>query len=280
MIIFKRSEDLSNHLDKLRMKHSLVGFVPTMGALHHGHLSLLAASKKPGMLTIASIFINPTQFNNRQDLEKYPVMVEKDISKLEKNGCDLLYFPAVEDVYPYGMEKNIHYELGALETFMEGKFRPNHFQGVCQVVDRLLEIVKPTDLFLGQKDYQQCMVISKLVDLKKLPINIHICETLREEDGLAMSSRNMRLNDDERKTASSIYKALKTIGQNYRSLGINGAKHEAVQFLTGKGFKVDYVEIVDAKDLSPGSEVSGKPLVALIAAWLHDIRLIDNFVLA
>lgn len=280
MIIFKRSEDLSRHLAKLWAEHESLGFFPTMGALHQGHISLLHKSMDTCSTTITSIFINPTQFNNQQDLEKYPVTIEKDISLLERNGCDIVYLPDVTDVYPEGTSKIIHYDLGPLETIMEGAFRPGHFQGVCQVVDRLLEIVKPTDLFIGQKDYQQCMVISRLVEIMNIRLSIHICETLREKDGLAMSSRNLRLSEDERNTANSIYEALYQIKSSYRSVGIVAAKKEAVRFLVEKGFKIDYVEIADAINLNPVSEAAHKPLVALIAAWLHDIRLIDNFVLA
>lgn len=280
MILFKRSKDLSAHLDKLRKQDQSVGFVPTMGALHPGHLSLITTSRKTRGITVASIFINPTQFNNRQDLEKYPITLEKDIVMLEKNECDILYLPGVSDVYPNGMEMNEKYPLGSLETMLEGEFRPGHFQGVCQVVNRLLDIVMPTDLFIGQKDYQQCMVISRLVELKQLPVCIHICETLREGDGLAMSSRNMRLNEEERKKAIAIYTTLKNIKQHYRSLGIDETKKQAMKFLIEEGFKPDYVEIVDARNLSPVGKNDTPPLVALIAAWLHDIRLIDNFVLS
>src|SRR5690242_13565632 len=201
MILFKKVIDLRKWLDHQRQTENNIGFVPTMGALHSGHLSLIEASKKENSITVSSIFVNPTQFNDPTDFEKYPVTIEKDIDLLEGIGCDAIFLPSVEEIYPNGTKSVKHYELGYLEKILEGKFRPGHFQGVCMVVERLLEIVEPDKLYLGQKDFQQCMVIRKLISLmgKENTISLEISPTLREPDGLAMSSRNVRLNEEERK---------------------------------------------------------------------------------
>lgn len=282
MILFKKAAELYKWLGSQQKKGKIIGFVPTMGALHPGHLSLIESSKKENQITVASIFVNPTQFNDRSDFEKYPVTIEKDIDLLEESGCNILFLPAVEEVYPMGTKPGIHYNLGYLETILEGKYRPGHFQGVCMVVHRLLEIVQPHNLYLGQKDYQQCMVIKKLVELIKQNdnIKIKICPTLREKDGLAMSSRNMRLSADERKKATGIYQCLSTIKENLKPGILQKTIETAVLKLEAAGFKVDYVEVADAGTLEPTVKWDGKQkLVALIAAFLNEVRLIDNMLL-
>ena len=279
MILLKSAADLSRFVNKNREKGHSIGFVPTMGALHQGHISLIEQSRKECTLTICSIFVNPTQFNNPEDFKKYPVTIEKDIDMLEKWGCDVLFLPEAAEIYPPGFIKP-HYELGYLETLLEGKYRPGHFQGVCQVVDRLLEIVMPDKLYLGQKDYQQCMVLTKLVKDKYDNTTIVICPTLRETDGLAMSSRNLRLNEDQRKIAIEIYNSLLYIKQHIESGQLEALTATAIKKLTTHGFKVDYVAIADAETLSPIDKWNGQQqLVALVAAFLDDIRLIDNMVL-
>lgn len=253
-----------------------------MGALHPGHISLIQSSKKDNDITISSIFVNPTQFNDPKDFAKYPVTIEKDILQLEQADCDALLLPSVDEIYPNGTALKTHYHLGKIETLLEGKYRPGHYQGVCQVVHRLLDIVQPNNLYLGQKDYQQCMVIAWLVELmgKKKDIHINICPTLREADGLAMSSRNMRLNVEERQKAVLIFKSLSYIKENIGSNGIESIKNKANAMLTNEGFRVDYIEIADAKTLEPASNWDGnQKLVALVAAYLNDVRLIDNLVL-
>lgn len=282
MILLKNSNDLYKLIDSQRKKGKRNGFVPTMGALHQGHISLINFSKKENDLTICSIFVNPAQFNDPEDFEKYPKTVEKDIHLLEAAGCDILFLPSLTEVYPDQEETVRNYDLGFLETALEGKFRPGHFQGVCKVVHRLLDLVKPDTLYLGQKDYQQCMVITRLVELmkKEKEIKIVICPTLREKDGLAMSSRNTRLNDEERKKASAIYLAMNFIKENYKNDIILAVKERALKMLTETGFRVDYFEIVDAKNLTPiNSWNSNKQFVILVAAFLNKIRLIDNMML-
>lgn len=256
-----------------------IGFVPTMGALHPGHISLIEESRKQSDFTVCSIFVNPTQFNDPADFARYPITIDKDIESLEKAGCDLLFLPAVSGIYPDHPPRSVHYELGYLENLLEGRYRPGHFQGVCMVVDRLLTIVEPDHLFLGQKDYQQCMVIRRLLELtgRVDAIALHICPTLREKDGLAMSSRNMRLNEADRKTAAVIYQALSALKSQLRPGDLTGLKMQATQRLAGAGFRTDYVEIADARTLEPVSNWDGQQrIVALAAAFLGEVRLIDN----
>jgi pantoate--beta-alanine ligase len=282
MILFKKATDLRNWIDAQWKKDDLIGFVPTMGALHEGHISLINASKKKDAVTVSSIFVNPTQFNDPKDYKKYPVTLEKDIDMLEKAGCDVLFLPSVEEMYPEGFAPKMHYDLGFLETILEGKYRPGHFQGVCMVVHRLLEIVIPGHLYLGQKDYQQCMVLARLVELTGLnnKTEIVICPTLREADGLAMSSRNMRLNEAERKSAVTIYQCLNMIKENAEKHTPAELIKKAHSMLEKAGFKIDYVEIADAGNLSPVNNWDGKQkLVALIAAKMNEVRLIDNMVI-
>jgi pantoate--beta-alanine ligase len=287
MILFKKITELRKWVDDQREKDNSVGFVPTMGALHNGHISLIAASKKKCNITVSSIFVNPTQFNDPKDFNKYPVALEKDIDLLEQAGCDLLFLPTVTEMYPddmvgRGIAPKMLYNLGYLETVLEGKYRPGHFQGVCMVVHRLLDIVNPDKLFLGQKDYQQCMVISKLVELigLKHKTEIIICPTLREEDGLAMSSRNMRLNEAERKKATTIYHCLSLIKENTGNDTPTELIKKVEFILAESGFKVDYVEIADAANISPIKDWSDKQkTVALVAAFINEVRLIDNMVI-
>ena len=282
MIIVKKPGALHKFLDKKRSEQKTIGFVPTMGALHSGHISLANEAKKQNNIVVTSIFVNPTQFNDPEDFKKYPVTIEKDILLFEKAGCDVLFLPSVQDIYPGGIKDLKRYELGFLETILEGKFRPGHFQGVCQVMHRLLEIVLPNNLYLGQKDYQQCLVIKKLIGLIGFDnkIKVNICTTLREEDGLAMSSRNTRLNPDDRITAATISAALRYIKENIKQGNTKRSKDEAKEMLLQNGFQTDYVEIANADTLELVEDWDGKQkIVALAAAFLNTIRLIDNMVI-
>ena len=279
MIIFKTIHQLKDHLDSCRNKKQKIGFVPTMGALHEGHISLIKTSKEENAVTVCSIFVNPVQFNDPKDFEKYPITIEKDIYMLESQGCDILFLPAVKEIYPDGFEKKDHYDLGYLENILEGKYRPGHFQGVCMVVDRLLNIVMPDRLYLGQKDFQQCMVIKKLIELKGMAdkIETRICPIMREPDGLAMSSRNLRLNGAQRSKATIIYETLVFLKENFNKTSPDELKKQALKRLEQQGFRPDYVEIADPLTLMPFTEkkISG-PAVGLIAAYLDEVRLIDN----
>src|SRR5678810_1230103 len=190
MITFKKTKDLQDYLDQCRQKNYGIGFVPTMGALHDGHLSLVKTSLNENKVSVCSIFVNPAQFNDPTDFEKYPSTITDDIIKLETTGCDILFLPAVEEVYPDSFKLKKEYDLGYLDTILEGEFRPGHFQGVCMAVGKLLMIVEPDKLYLGQKDYQQCMIITKLIQLMGLDekVAVRICPILREKDGLATVS--------------------------------------------------------------------------------------------
>lgn len=282
MILFKIANELSKYLSTKRESGITIGFVPTMGALHTGHLSLIENSKKSNNLTIASIFVNPTQFNDPQDFARYPVTMESDIVSLEKAGCDILFIPSVTEIYPNGTTNRQPYKLGLLETLLEGKYRPGHFQGVCQVMVRLLEIVLPTTLFLGQKDYQQCMVISKLISLNKWDTAVRVIATLRETSGLAMSSRNMRLSETDKKNAAGIYRSLQYIKQNIRPGETDGYLKVAGSMIKESGFeKIDYVAIADASSLQPITVWDGQTsIICLVAAFIGGVRLIDNMRLA
>jgi pantoate--beta-alanine ligase len=284
MIIFREIAPLRGHLAQLRKEGRSIGFVPTMGALHEGHLSLIRQSRTGTDITICSIFVNPTQFNDQADFEKYPVTTSNDIHLLVKEKTDLLFLPSVEEMYPAGFGTAQHYELGYLETILEGHYRPGHFQGVCQVVHRLLSVVEPGKLFLGQKDYQQCMVIKKLVDLLGIPVEVVIAKTARAASGLALSSRNLRLSEDGKHKAAALHKALNNIREHIGSRSAGDLQDEAAAALLAAGFeKIDYVAIAEADTLrllAPAEKWDGHtPVVALAAAFMGGIRLIDNVLL-
>ena len=280
MIIVKKAASLTQILSDQRTLTPELGFVPTMGALHQGHLELIKTSRQECGFTTSSIFVNPTQFNDPKDFEKYPVTLENDVYLLEKAGCDCLFLPSVTEVYPGGMAHLEHYPLGYLESIFEGKYRPGHFQGVCQVVYRLLKMVNPTRLFIGQKDYQQCMVIKRLTELTSTDVRIRICATVREASGLAMSSRNTRLSNENRLKAAEIYKTLQFIKENIKPGSLTGLTDTSTKQLNDAGFKPDYVALADAQNLQPVIDWNGtQKLVALVAAFLGEVRLIDNMVL-
>jgi pantoate--beta-alanine ligase len=278
MIIFKQVKDIRIYIDKEKKAGKVIGFVPTMGALHNGHLSLIEASSKGSKLTVCSIFVNPSQFNNKEDFKKYPITLESDIEKLVTAGCDLLFLPSEREIYPENYQPK-HFEVGQVENILEGYYRPGHFQGVCQVVDRLLDIVQPNNLYMGQKDFQQCIVIKKLLALTgKESVQLIISPTVREESGLAMSSRNMRLSGEEKKNAVALYESLSWMKDKLSNYSIADLKGRSKELLVSKGFVVDYVEILDAATLSVAATTDA-PIIAVIAATLHDVRLIDNMLL-
>lgn len=280
MIIFKKAAPLSLHLQARKKQSLKVGFVPTMGALHAGHLSLIHAGKADNDLVVCSIFVNPTQFNNHEDFKKYPNTIAPDIEKLYEAGCCVLFLPNEKEIYPAGYQPK-HYDLGEIETIWEGHYRPGHFQGVCQVVEKLLDVVAPDNLYMGKKDYQQCMVVQKLVTLmgKENEIALHFVDTKREADGLAMSSRNMRLSAEQKKAAATISKTLAYLKLNYGRLPLNELKEKATVQLEENGFIIDYVGIADSKTLKALQEHKQQDTIALIAASIGGVRLIDNMIL-
>ena len=281
MILFKTAINLSQYLTRKSGSGSTIGFVPTMGALHAGHLSLIESSKKKTILTVCSIFVNPTQFNDPQDFAKYPVTLDQDIRLLEAAGCDIVFLPSVEEIYPNGTKLQQAFDIGYLENILEGKYRPGHFQGVCQVMYRLLEIVKPAILFLGQKDYQQSMVIKKLISISGWDISVSVIPTLRERSGLALSSRNLRLSEKDKMSAAIICKSLLYIKENIQPGVLNNIIEKATLMINDAGFeKTDYITIADVDTLEPITHWNGETsLVALVAAFISGIRLIDNMVI-
>jgi len=277
MILFKHSKDLVTFLKSIRKEGNTIGFVPTMGALHNGHLSLIKRSKATNNVTVASIFVNPAQFNSKEDFVKYPSTIDNDVLLLEETGCDILFMPSEKEIYPDEISKQKHFELGHLEKILEGKFRPGHFQGVCLVVEKLLTIIEPDNLYLGQKDYQQCLVVKKLITLMKKDITVIICPIVREASGLAMSSRNLRLNDEEKILASSLNKTLESIKDSLSNENFSELKNIAISNLENMGFKIDYLELANRADLTIIKDYKkAETHILLIAAWLNDIRLIDN----
>ena len=265
----------------LREAGGSVGFVPTMGALHRGHAALVRQSVREQDVTVASVFVNPTQFNEPADLEGYPRTPEADAELLRAEGCDLLYLPTVEDVYPDGTGDSLaaNLDFGSLTERMEGAHRPGHFAGVVQVVSRLLEIVKPDVLYLGQKDYQQVAVVRRMVQLLELGVIVETVETVRENDGLAMSSRNRRLSPDERLAAGRINQHLAAVAAGLRS----GWPARELERLAVRGLasvpllRPEYVEIVDGDTLLPYKDGEAvRELVVAAAVHVGPVRLIDN----
>lgn len=275
MLIFQKVSDLQRWLNSRREAGERVGFAPTMGALHQGHLDLIRLAKNDNTLAVASIFVNPTQFNDPKDLEKYPRMPEKDIPLLISAGCDVLFMPTVEDVYPPGVELRVNLDFGQLDAVMEGVFRPGHFLGMATVVNRLLNIVQPHRLYMGQKDYQQLSIVRDMLRQLNSPVELVMCPTRREPDGLAMSSRNMRLTPEMRAVAPVIYQTLQWAGATFNGSNAATVGAEAMQKLAAAGLKPEYFDLVDGITLLPATPES-RMVVACVAAWAGDVRLIDN----
>lgn len=283
MLIFHKVTDIQNHLSNLKNQKHTIGFVPTMGALHQGHISIVKQSKSENHCTVASIFINPTQFNNADDLAKYPKTIGKDIEQLEHAECDVLFLPDTHEIYPDGTTYNLVFEIGHLDTIMEGVFRPGHFKGVAQVVKRLIDIVAPDFLYLGQKDIQQFMVVKKMIADLKMATKLKMAATLRETNGLAMSSRNMRLSETERNEAASIYRILKLAEQAiHNKEKFDFIKKQSETFLKAiPNSKLEYFEIADVTTLQlVNYNKSNNSLVICVALWLGNVRLIDNIIVA
>lgn len=278
MHIFNKKADLINYLKENSLDKSSIGFVPTMGALHAGHLSLLKKSIENNSTTVISIFVNPTQFNNAEDLDKYPRTLENDVEKIKTVSDKILvYAPTVDDIYE-GNTKSEHYNFDGLEHQMEGKFRPGHFDGVGTVVKRLFEIVKPTHAYFGEKDFQQLQIVKKLVEKEKIPVIIVGCPIFREANGLAMSSRNERLSEKEKKEATFIYK---TISEAKKRFGTKSAKKVSdfvtKAFQNHPEFELEYFEIADEATLLPCIRKNkNKKYRAFIAVFVNKIRLIDT----
>lgn len=274
--VFNYIADLQSFLKAKRDSGMSVGLVPTMGALHEGHLSLIRHARKDNDIVVASVFVNPVQFNNPIDLEKYPRTPEKDVAMLESAGCDAVFMPSVEEMYPTKVED--HYDFGAIEHVMEGACRPGHFNGVAIVVRKLFEIVQPDRAYFGEKDFQQLAIISKLVKDYNINLEVVPCDIVREKDGLAMSSRNMRLNADERAIAPLIYKVLRETVADYETMSPAEMKALALKkYADIKQFDVEYVEIADETTLQTVTDWKDSEHARIfVALQLGPVRLIDN----
>jgi len=276
MEVLNNIKSVHNLIVKLKKTGKTIGFVPTMGALHQGHISLVEQSLKENDFTLVSVFINPTQFNNSEDLKKYPITTDNDIEILKKHGADAVYFPKVEDIYPNGLTSE-HYEFDGLEMQMEGKFRPGHFDGVATVIRRFFEIVQPLNAYFGEKDFQQLRIVQELVKKFHLPIQIVPVAIKREEDGLAMSSRNVRLTESQRKESPIIYQILLQAKEYLKNHSIEETKKFVEEKFKETSFELEYFEIADEKNLLPVNEkLEDQKLRAFIAVFADEVRLIDN----
>jgi pantoate--beta-alanine ligase len=278
MIICRTVVELQKAIDLLKTPSGKIGFVPTMGALHSGHLSLIQQSAAQNEVTVCSIFVNPTQFNNTEDLIKYPRTPDKDIALIE-NFCQILFMPSENEIYPEKVSET--YDFGSLETVMEGAFRPGHFNGVALVVNRLFAIVRPDRAYFGEKDFQQLQIIKAMTRQLQLPVEVVSCPIIRESDGLAMSSRNARLSDDDRTLAANIFKILNTTLQKATlNSPENIKKNIYFEFEKFPQFKIEYIEIADELTLQPVCNFPSNQKVRIfIAVWLGGVRLIDNQVI-
>ncbi|MBW3544341.1 MAG: pantoate--beta-alanine ligase [Bacteroidetes bacterium] len=280
MLVFNKKEALQQHLQGQRLHHTRIGLVPTMGALHKGHLSLISRSLAATDLTVCSIFVNPTQFNNADDLSKYPRMPEQDLVILKAAGCHAVFLPSAEEMYP--AKPLLQFNFGPLERVMEGSFRPGHFSGVALVVSKLLNIVQPHMAFFGQKDLQQCRIIEQLVRDLSFGTQIKIEPTVREADGLALSSRNLRLSDEGRKIAGSLYQALHQAANELKAgAAPETAQKRALYYLQHiNGLKPEYFCIAEAGTLQELAAVQkGEPIALCTAAYVEGVRLIDNLLI-
>ncbi|WP_264559758.1 pantoate--beta-alanine ligase [Flavobacterium sp. N2270] len=278
MQVFHRKSELTNFLNSQITDFKTIGFVPTMGALHSGHLSLIQNSLKNNALTVVSIFVNPTQFNNSEDLKKYPRTLEKDIEKINTlSDKIILYAPSVEDIYEKKIESTA-FNFDGIENQMEGKHRPGHFDGVGTIVKKLFEIIQPTRAYFGEKDFQQLQIVKKMVSKEKLPVKIIGCEILREPNGLAMSSRNERLSKETRQNAAIIYSFLQKAKVLFKTKSAQEILNLAKKtFQTNPYFELEYFEISDEEKLLPCLRKNkSKKYRAFIAVYVEGIRLIDN----
>lgn len=268
--------DLRSLITEKKSKNNTVGFVPTMGALHAGHLSLVEESKKDNDITIVSIFVNPTQFNNLSDLEKYPRTIDDDTKLLANAGVDIVFIPSVEEIYPEPDTRVFNF--GKLEEVMEGKFRPGHFNGVAQVVSKLFDIVNPDKAYFGEKDFQQLAIIRDMVRQYNYSIEIVAVPIKREVSGLAMSSRNKRLSENELVIASNVYRALEESKINIARSSVNETIRTVISHIDNiDPLKVEYFEIVNGDSLQPVKDwTESDYIVGCITVFCGDVRLIDN----
>lgn len=281
MITCNTVQELKDLIILARSEGKEIGFVPTMGALHEGHISLIKMAVRENDLVVCSIFVNPTQFNDPKDLEKYPRTLEKDAQMLEDAKTDILFYPTNEEIYPIGLDTRLSISFNGLDERMEGEFRPGHFAGVAQVVKRLLDIVTPDRLYMGQKDFQQFTIIRYMIDTLKLPVELRIARIRREPHGLAMSSRNVRLSEETRTSAKIIYKTLVACKRRIKKESLEKAQLYALNRINKTpGFEAEYFEFIDGDSLLPAISLEKTPyLVACTAVWTEGVRLIDNMIM-
>ena len=269
---------LKSLLEPIKLGQQKIALVPTMGALHKGHVSLINIAQQYADVVVCSIFVNPTQFTDPKDLEKYPRPLEHDMQMLREAGCDVVFMPSVKEMYP-GPE-NWHIDLGSAEFLLEGEFRKGHYQGVTQIVKKLFDAVKPDLAFFGQKDFQQVLMIENMVAYFKLPVQIISCPIIREDDGLAMSSRNIHLNETDRKNALVLSRALSYVKDHFEEKTIPELLQRAKDMISEvDGVELDYFTIANGKTLLPENNKNQSDLVALVAAKVGQTRLIDNMLL-
>ena len=273
--------ELQKEIKKLKMNGKTVGFAPTMGALHQGHMSLMQASNDENDITVCSVFVNPTQFNEKSDLDKYPRTLVEDQKMLKKNGVDIVFAPTTEEVYPKKLKTELNLDFKGLDQEMEGEFRPGHFEGVAQVVKRLLDIVTPDALYMGQKDFQQFTLVRFMMNHFDLPTQLRVIPIVREESGLAMSSRNVRLTPKNKTNAAELSKVLRYVKRNKYKKPCKELQDYAMTRLGNiPDFRPEYFTIADANTLRsiPNCKDSNY-IVACTAVWAGEVRLIDNMVL-
>lgn len=275
MKVYSKIEEIQDVILDLKSKGKSIGFVPTMGALHEGHLSLVEKSTQNCDFTIVSVFVNPTQFNNQLDLENYPRTIEQDLELLKSTSCDFVFAPSINEIYPESFEK-VNLNLGTLEHVMEGKHRPGHFDGVVNVVKRLFEITLPTKAYFGLKDFQQVAVIKFMTNAFEMHVEIVACETLREPSGLAMSSRNQRLSLTDREDATIIFKTLQFAKANVHQYSPIELIEQSMNFFNLGNLKLEYFEIVNPLTLESLENEWVKGATACIVAYCGNVRLIDN----
>ena len=278
MIVYRTKQDLTRHLDALPNRVKSIGLVPTMGALHQGHASLVETAASQNDLVVVTIFVNPSQFNDPTDLEMYPRTLDQDLELLQSLNVELVFIPSVKEMYP--MEDKRTFDLGNLDNILEGKHRKGHFNGVAQIVSKLFETINPTRAYFGQKDFQQLVIVRRLVEILNMNLDIVACPIIREEDGLAMSSRNIRLNRDERKLAPFIYITLQLAREKRGSFSPAEVKSWVIsQFEKQPLMQLEYFEIVDDKDLQPVVSWEDQVnKVGCLAVQIGGIRLIDNLI--
>jgi pantoate--beta-alanine ligase len=279
MIVLKLKQEVREYIRQVKANNQKVGFVATMGALHQGHLSLIDKASLDNHLVVCSIFVNPLQFNNKNDFEKYPQTIDSDMKFLESKSCDMVFLPDVEEMY--SNEDSTHFDFGNLDKVMEGVYRPGHFLGMAKVVKRLFDIITPDTAYFGEKDFQQLAIIRKFTKDLNIPVKVIGCPIMREADGLAMSSRNLLLSPPQRKLAPLIYSTLLTAKEKVKQLSVSGLKEWVEMELNSiDGFELEYFEIADAENLQATQNWTGNStIMGFIVVRLDSIRLIDNIVL-